>query len=514
MRLSVRAKLFLTLLLTGLAIIAGTHAFLHWSFQRGLEELAAERRQQQIERIAERLTGLYQQDGGWQRLRADKRLWIGLLMGRIDPERLDRLHAGPGPAFGPGSRPGPGRAFGQHLGPRWMHRALDEPGVWPPTPAAEGADSDRHPLPLELRLMLLDADDHLIYGRAELLEAAAERYPLLLDDIRIGSLAVLPGASITELADLRFRERQSGHLLIIALAMALLAALIAIPLSALLTRPVGAFQRAIEQLADGNYRARVEVSGSDELGRLGKHLNALAEALEQTEQARKRWVADISHELRTPLALLRADIEALQDGVRPLDQDALAGLHADALRLGRLVDDLYQLSMTDLGALSYRKQPIDLAVMLDAELDSFRPRFQQAGLSLDLLRRGNGPWLIQADEQRLSQLFRNLLRNSLRYTDARGALRVTLQCGPEGLSIDFEDTAPGVPEETLPRLFERLYRVEQSRSRATGGAGLGLAIARNIVAAHGGTIDARQSPLGGLRIHIELPVPAAAERAP
>jgi two-component system, OmpR family, sensor histidine kinase BaeS len=384
----------------------------------------------------------------------------------------------------------------------------DPPGVWPPAQMLERANAIGdlgHPPPLELRLMLLDADGGIVYGRAELLSTATERYPLVLDDQPVGSLALLPGASITELADLRFRERQRGHLWLIAIGMVLLSALTAVPLSALLTRPVRGFQRTMRRLADGDYAARVTVTGKDELGRLGHDVNALAEALERTEQTRRRWVADISHELRTPVSLLRADIEAMQDGVRPFSQDALASLHGDTQRLARLVDDLYELSMTDLGALSYRKQTLDLSQALAKELDAFRDQFQDAGLDLSLQRNIATPVLVEADEQRLSQLFRNLLHNSLRYTDRDGELRVTLAQEAGALLIDFDDTAPGVPADALPRLFERLYRVDGSRSRATGGAGLGLAIARNIVDAHGGSIEALPSALGGLRIRIRLP---------
>ena len=490
MQLSIRTKLFLTLLLTGIVIVLATHTFVHWSFQRGLEELAAERRQQHIERISDRLIAVYARDGDWEQLRSDKRLWVHILLGRIEPEQIEAMR--------------PSQPRGPPRGPAWMRRALGDPGVWPPQYALGPTDANGNPTPIELRLMLLDADDRIVYGRPELVNTAAH-YPLMLGDQPIGTLALLPGASITELSDLRFREQQHSYLLIIAIGMAALAALIAVPLSARLTRPVAAFQRSMRRLAGGDYSARFTVNGNDELGRLGHDLNALAEALGQNEQARRRWVADISHELRTPLALLRADIEAMQDGVRAMDQDALASLHADALRLGRLVDDLYELSMTDLGALSYRKQRVDVGELLEAELDAFRAQFDGAGLGLNAVSRHPGPWLTDADEQRLSQLFRNLLRNSLRYTDRGGQLRVTLEREGGKIQIEFDDTLPGVPEESLPRLFERLYRVEGSRSRATGGAGLGLAIAHNIVEAHGGTISASPSPLGGLRIRIRLP---------
>ena len=488
LNLPLRAKLFLALFLTGLLVVAGTHAFVNWSLQRGLEEWASERRQQRIERIGERLVDIYRQQGSWQPLSADQRLWISALLERGGPLPRAANH----PPLHP------------LRSPPWLGHAVDEPGVWPPERALEHIHGMERPAPLELRLMLLDAAGDIVYGRPDLLEQARDRYPLALDGEPIGSLALLPGPSITEIAELRFRERQRGQLWIIAAGMALLAAVVAIPLSALLTRPVATFQRTMRRLAAGDYSARARITGRDELARLGHDLNALAAALQQTEQARRRWVADISHELRTPLALLRGDVEAMQDGVRPLDAQALARLHGDSERLGRLVDDLYELSMTDLGALSYRKQPVDVAALLAEELDAFSGPFADAGVALELEPPEPAPAVLEADAQRLSQLFRNLLRNSLRYTDRGGRLRVAIGHDGEGLRLTFDDTAPGVPEDALPRLFERLYRVDASRSRATGGAGLGLAIARNIVLAHDGTIDAAPSPLGGLRIRIRL----------
>jgi two-component system sensor histidine kinase BaeS len=203
----------------------------------------------------------------------------------------------------------------------------------------------------------------------------------------------------------------------------------------------------------------------------------------------------------------------MQDGVRAADPERLGTLHADVLRLARLVDDLHELSVTDLGALSYRKAPVDIAALLETELDAFQGAVAAAGLSLGFSRPPHAV-IIDADAQRLSQLFRNLLRNSLAYTDAGGELRVRLDHRGGRIAIDVQDTAPGVPAEALPRLFERLFRVEGSRSRATGGAGLGLAIAQNIVSAHGGRIEARPSPLGGLWIRIELPETPAAGTAP
>ena len=353
--------------------------------------------------------------------------------------------------------------------------------------------------------MLLDAAGDIVYGRPQLLPGTA-RLPVELDGVKIGELALLPGPSAADLGEIQFQARHARALVLIALGMIGLSALVAFALARRLVRPVQGFQETARRLAGGDLAARVGTTGDDELGRLGQDINTLAETLEANEQARRRWVADISHELRTPLALLRAQLEALQDGVRPLDRTAVDALHGDALRLGRVVDDLYDLSMTDLGAQSYQKAEIDPVLVLSDDVEAYRPRFAAAGLGLTLDDRLGRPVLLLADAQRLSQLFGNLLRNSLRYTDPGGGLTLSLRQTGAWLVIDFQDSRPGVPQDALPRLFERLYRVEGSRSRDTGGAGLGLAIARNICEAHGGRIEARPAPQGGLWIHVELPL--------
>lgn len=486
--MSIGNKLFLTLLLACTLVVGGMLAFVHWSFERGLVELADSRQRDHIGTIADRLADVWRRDGSWEHLREDRRQWLAAL-------------AGLGERSGTGPRFGEGRA----RGPNWMRFAAGAPGEWPPERVMQlhGPESPHHALPL--RLMLLDADGGLVYGRPELV-AGSERFPITVDGRQVGSLALLPGPPIAEELEVHFLERQTAALLAIALAMIGLSAALAFPLAHRLVRPLAGFHATARRLAAGDHAARVEATGGDELGRLGRDLNALAEALERNEQARRRWVADISHELRTPLAVLRAQIEALQDGIRPLDRAAVDALHADARRLARLVDDLYQLSMTDLGALAYRKEPTEPAQILAADVDALAGRFAAAGLALRLDDRLAGPVVLQADPQRLSQLFRNLLRNSLQYTDPGGGLTVTVQRAGGALLLDFRDTAPGVPEESLPRLFERLYRVDASRSRATGGAGLGLAIARNVAEAHGGSISARAAPEGGLWVRVSLPV--------
>ncbi|UHD14465.1 ATP-binding protein [Thiocapsa bogorovii] len=503
MSLSIHTKVFLMLLLACVLVLSGTQAFVHWSLQRGLVELAEAREQARIEVIGERLTEIYAREESWAALRASPRLWLGALLGRDWPPEGRRGR--PGEI----SRPPPwARRF---IGP---HHEADggDRFVWPPAPTLRDERRDQG-APIEQRLMLLDAEGTLIYGRPELL-ADTRRFPLHLDGTPIGELAVIAGPPVAELADLHFVERQGGRLWLIVAAMLALAAALAYPLSSRLIRPVNEFQRTARRLAAGDYDARVAIRGGDEIARLGRDINALADALGRNDRARRQWVADISHELRTPISLLRAHLEAMQDGVRPLERAQIDRLHGDVLRLSRLVEDLNDLATTDLGALAYRMQEIDLAELLREHIEAFRTRFEAAGLDLvfdNRLAGGRDPdpavgAPLCADAGRISQLFGNLLHNSLSYTDSGGGLTVTLDAAPlGGYRITFEDTAPGVPTEDLPRLFERLYRVDASRSRHTGGAGLGLAIAKNVVLAHGGTIEAQAADAGGCAIRIELP---------
>jgi two-component system sensor histidine kinase BaeS len=247
---------------------------------------------------------------------------------------------------------------------------------------------------------------------------------------------------------------------------------------------------------------RVDPDGEDELGRLARGFNTLAATLGAAQKARQQWIADIAHELRTPLSILRGEIEALQDGVRPLTPAAVASLGSEAARLARLVEDLHTLSLSDLGALTYHKEPLDLAEVVTDVLDAQRRALQEKGLRVQLEL---DPATVLGDADRLSQVFANLLQNSLRYTDSPGTLRVALRKNATSIQVLWEDSAPGVPSGDLARLTERLFRVEGSRNRASGGSGLGLAIAHAIVQAHGGELAAHASALGGLRIELSFP---------
>ena len=352
------------------------------------------------------------------------------------------------------------------------------------------------------RLTVLDAERRLVVGNPEL-PAEATLRQVKVGDRLVGWVGRAPLRRLSSAAEESFEaQQQRAAWGIAALALALAAAFAGILARAFLL-PLKRVAAATHRLAGGDYATRVAVRADDELGRLAGDFNRLAEALERNETLRRRFMADVSHELRTPLAVLSGELEALEDGVRPFTREALGSLRGEVGALGKLVDDLNQLALADVGALAYRKVRLDAVPLLEQALEAQRERFAQRGLALE--ERYAGPVPLFGDPDRLLQMFRNLLENSLRYTDPGGRVRVSARVEAGKAAIDIDDSAPGVPEAALERLFERFYRVESSRSRANGGAGLGLALCRSIAEAHGGDIRAEPSPLGGLRVRVTLP---------
>jgi two-component system sensor histidine kinase BaeS len=271
-----------------------------------------------------------------------------------------------------------------------------------------------------------------------------------------------------------------------------------------LLAPVKQVAAATHRLAAGHYSERVSVSANDEVGQLARDFNQLALTLESNERLRREFMADVSHELRTPLAVMRGELEAIEDGVRKLDAQSMQSLQGEVKMLSKLVDDLYELSLADVGALTYRKIPLDLNVLTSDSAAMFYERSQARALTLEVDLPAT-PLPVQADDQRLRQLLSNLLENAMRYTDQGGTVRIQARREGANVRVDIMDSGPGVSSEQLSRLFERFYRTDGSRSRDSGGAGLGLAISRSIAQAHGGTLAAAHSPLGGVWLTLLLP---------
>ena len=313
-------------------------------------------------------------------------------------------------------------------------------------------------------------------------------------------------------------QKQLGFVLWTGAAGLLLALLLSAWLAHRWLRPIGVLVTGAKNLAAGHLQTRIpEKSESEEFSRLIHTFNDMAQQLDSMETSRRQWIGDMAHELRTPLTAMRAEIEAVQDGVRQFDTRTAERLHRQLMRLIQLVGDLRASVDTTTIAPAKMEPMLPMAQLTEAAA-SLQTRFEQAHVAIELAEprewalATNAPRVL-GNAQQLHRVFLNLLENSLRYTDSGGRLRIIASVHRDRphaqLLLVFDDTKPGVTELELPHLFERLYRTESSRQRATGdlgGSGLGLAICRSIVQAHGGQIDAAQSPLGGLRITLTLPL--------
>lgn len=490
MRLSLTAKLVAALFGMSAVMIALVVVWAEWALNDRFPDYVSAATLAGMDRTVAALQRSYAANGGWSGISRHPDAWEAALR---DPDM-------PGP-------PPPGGWLGlppPDGGPGWLQAGA--PGPLPGLPPGQPPDPPpgfgaRH---LHWRLTLIDAAGKVVAG-APLDGGHPARRTLLVAGRPVGQLLFaagpLPGG--IEAAFLAGRARDLYYAASVALA---LSGLWAVLLARHILAPVSLVAAGARRLATGALATRLETGRRDELGDLVRDFNQLAVALESAEHARRLWVADTSHELRTPLAVLRAQIEALQDGVHEAGAPSFARLHDEVLRMTRLVDDLHELARADSHALGLRLERVQPGEIMAEILSRFASRREAARLHLDASDLGHTAAYTWADPDRLRQVFANLLENAIRYTDAGGRISVTEAHTQAAILLKVEDTAPGVPECKLPRLFERFFRVDGSRSRQTGGSGLGLAICRAIVEAHAGTISAASSPLGGLAVTVALPL--------
>ncbi len=259
--------------------------------------------------------------------------------------------------------------------------------------------------------------------------------------------------------------------------------------------PIRQMMQASRHIAGGHYRERVSVTGDDELGQLARSFNRMAATLEQTETMRRDLIANVAHELRTPLSSIKGYMEGLIDGVLPAEPDTYQLVYREADRLQRLVNDLQELSRVEAGAFQLERRSVSLAALAGQTADRLRPQFEEKAVNLHLNVPDNLP-PVAADEDRLSQVLVNLVGNALQYTPAGGSVTISAAADNRRVELSVSDTGLGIAPEHLPYLFTRFYRVDKSRSRAGGGSGIGLTIAKHLVEAHGGEIRATSPGVG------------------
>lgn len=366
------------------------------------------------------------------------------------------------------------------------------------------------------RLTLADADGRVVadlsggaVGRSLPESVLAQGVPLLLDGRQIGTLLNLRPMGVTlDSQGQAFLTRVRQSLVWAGVLAGALALALGLFLSRWLTAPLRRLSQAAAAIAAGDLSQQVTVNGAAEIVELGQAFNRMASSLREAETLRRNLMADVAHELRTPLTVIQGNLQAMLDGVYPLDQAQIATLYDETRLLTRLVEDLRELALAEAGQLRLERKPVDLVALARAAINSFAPAAEASHITLELMLPPalDGVSLhVTGDPDRLAQVVRNLLSNALQHTPSGGRVSVRLEPAEKQVRLIVSDTGSGIAPEDLPHIFDRFYRGDKSRSRRGGGAGLGLAIARQLVLAHGGTITVHSQPGQGATFTVTLP---------
>ncbi|MGB2739017.1 MAG: ATP-binding protein [Cognaticolwellia sp.] len=497
--MKIQNKLFVFLFSFSLILVTVLVSLMQWSIDKGMIEYVISKEVETLKPVLSKLADEYEIDNSWRSMVGKNHKF-----GQLIHQKL----AGNDFEIEKNARPPRKQGFKKpaHRPPHLADRR-------PPTSLLDNNNRPPFPPQREAHYALLDSKGVLIAGSYPA-KLEYTQTPIELNNQVIGFVAISKRNELTQGYEVDFIEQQQKYLWLIALIVMLLVALLTLPLARHIVEPIKLITRGMHKLTQGDYQQSIDLKRQDELSELSRDFNELALTLTKNESARKRWLANISHELRTPVAILRGELEAMLDKVRPLTLSNIASAHDEVKHLQRLIDDLNQLTSADIGGMGYRKHAEELVSLFQNEAGKYRGYLADAGITL-LLDLAVDEANIYADKTRLYQLFENIINNCIKYSGA-SELKVSLTVdktveqlteNDKGtVTLTIEDNGIGVDEAHLAHLFEYLYRVEDSRNRETGGFGLGLSICQHIVIAHQGKINATASSLGGLALVITLPL--------
>ena len=494
MRLTLQRKIFLAAWILSTATIVILVTFIRLNLGQSFERYTVSAELSRLDWLVRNVQTEYARFGSWGFIERDpERRWRELSR----PHRDVRIPR-PMDEFGeePNQRPPPRRDFDGDRPP---------PPEYAPNPPADRTPPPNDPLNIGPRLVLADAEGHRLAGASKIGELSAS-LPIHYQGEVVGQVFLNPSEAPIGALDDAFLSSQTKSIVGVAVLMLALALLLAWALVRYLIAPINDLTEGSRRIAEGKLKTRLPIRTHDEFGELAQNFNRMVERLEHLETTRRNWISDASHELRTPLAVLRAEIEALQDGIRPADTTSFGRLHKQVQQLSSLVDDLRQTLDQRSGETLMDRMLFSPLEVLEEVLGNFEQRYELAHLRIERVGFNDMPYRVRGDAGRLHQVFTNLLENTLRYTDAGGLLSITLVRMDQWLLLNFEDTAPAPSRNELPYLFDRFFRSEPSRNREHGGSGLGLSICKSLIESHGGEISGRLSSLGGLGIFIKLPI--------
>jgi signal transduction histidine kinase len=428
------ALVLVTLIGVGLSVLIPTVVTV-----RSFESFVRNSRVAEQEEVVQALAVYYEVRGTWEGLDA------------LVLPRSDRMGHGVGPMMAPGM---PGT---------WTYRVADESGVVFLAPRAESVGEQ--------------------LSEAQLRDSV----PIEVDGQEVGFLIPTTPVSFFREPEEAFLQRLRESILPVGAAACAVAILLGLFLTWQLTDPLRKLKAAAQGIAGGDLSQRVDIKSKDEIGELGRAFNDMAENLSRAEELRRNMTADIAHELRTPLSVIRANLEAILDGVFQPTKENVTSIHKEAVLLSRLVDDLQELALADAGRLRIEPEPTDVALLIKRVLTGVAARAKSQGVVVVKELASDLP-AVSVDSQRIGQVLSNLVDNALRHSPEGSTITVRARETADEVQVDVVDQGPGLSPEELALVFERFYRGDRARSRATGGAGLGLAIVRQLVEAHGGRV--------------------------
>jgi len=340
-----------------------------------------------------------------------------------------------------------------------------------------------------------------------ILSGYADKIPIVIGGNQVGMAYIAPmgGPNWIPKEDINFRSSVNQLLILSGLAAIIASLLISYLISIRLTAPLGLMTEAAGKIESGDLTCRVDSNGSDEISELARALNHLAGALQRQEKLRRNLTADISHELRTPLTTIRSHIEAYQDGVMEPNQSNISSIHDEIMRLIRLVDGLNEIAQVESGKVNMVKKPIDFGGVIDKAISNLKVSFQKKNITLNIISIEKS-LIIKADADRIYQIVYNLLHNALKYTATGGNISITARQQGKNAELIVEDDGIGISKEDTQLIFERFYRVEKSRNRSAGGAGIGLSVVKELVEAHQGRIMVDSAIGKGTKFTVILPI--------
>ena len=509
--MNIFSKLLLVLLFTSSILLSIIYLVVQWSFDRGMLEYVNQKELQSLQLLNDNLAKYYQQSHNWQSLLQHINALKKQQVNQLQPSSKNRIIKH--------KRVNPNTLWHQilvlsndeHIFPEDVHSYLIENAIIDKRfknkiHSRNNRNAKRLPpkrqQPGMLLPTLLNSNKEVIIGR---FDKKFSLKAITLQGEIIGFIALAPKKHLSDAFDLSFIQQSKQNFIFTFLLLFILLAIIAVLLSRHFVTPIKYLERQIRLLNKGEYQVRINVKGKDELALLSLNFNDLAQTLEQNKKSRNTWLANISHELRTPVAIIKAEIEAMQDGIRTLNIEALASLAEEINHLQKLIEDISTLSNAEIGAMRYQKHSINFSTLLDTNLARHQVKAQSINmqLSVNISAKKTNIW---ADETRINQLIDNVMNNCFKYTKAPGNIIVSLRTEKNRAILTIDDSFPSVPTADLTKLFDHLYRVENSRNRKTGGSGIGLSLCKNIATAHQGTISASNSSHGGISICFTLPL--------